>query len=208
MSGSSDAPAQRLQRAPVVALPVAHEAHVVPHSVRLGLRPEDGGERLLRAVVVLQREIGHAELVEEGEVVGGPPARPFQRDHRLRRFALGEQGEAGVVERVQVVGVLGEGLAEEGKGFVVAAVLVRENGLGDEDVGFTLLGARRGGEREQQCRPERDDQGEAAGGTGASGSAHWLRFYQMAAVESRFNAAAASGDSGSARGSARRSSDS
>ena len=135
--------AQRLQRAPVVALPVAHEAHVVPHSVRLGLRPEDGGERLLRAVVVLQREIGHAELVGEGEVVGGPPARPFQRDHRLRRFALGEQGEAGVVERVQVVGVLGEGLAEEGKGFVVAAVLVRENGLGDEDVGFTLLGARR-----------------------------------------------------------------
>ena len=128
--------AQRLQRAPVVALPVAHEAHVVPHSVRLGLRPEDGGERLLRAVVVLQREVGHAELVEEGEVVGGPPARPFQRDHRLRRFALGE------------------GLAEEGKGLVVAAALVRENGLGDEDVGFTLLGARRGGEREQQCRPD------------------------------------------------------
>jgi hypothetical protein len=66
---------------------------------------------------------------------------------------LSEQGEARVVERIQVVGVLGERLAKEGEGLVVSPVLVREDGLGHEDVGLALLRARR-----------RDPQREQAGG--------------------------------------------
>src|SRR5262249_30446677 len=68
---------------------------------------------------------------------------------------LGDVDEARVVESLDVLGVLGEGFAEEAEGLVVALVLVREDGLSDEHVRFRLLRVRR--ERRQYDEEQEQD---------------------------------------------------
>ena len=135
--------AERAQRVLVLLLAIAEIADVVAERVEGGIAGERLLEERLRPVVLLERDVGQAELIGDRGVGRRLLPGRLQVLDGLGRLPLAHVRHAGVVERLDVVGLLGQRLTQEVQRPVPLLVLDRQGGLGDVDVGVGQLGHRR-----------------------------------------------------------------
>ena len=148
-----DAAAKCLDSACVVPGAIAQQADVVADAIPCGVDSEGPLEWAPRLVVVTTREIGQPELEERRILVGLQVQRPLERCDGLIRPPDREQDHTRVVDRIDVVGRELERLSKGSESVVEPSIVVRDDSVGDEDIGLGCLGSgesRRDGENEEQ----------------------------------------------------------
>src|SRR4029453_9503371 len=153
-AGATDV--ERVERAAIVLLLVAQEAHVVSDAVERGLSLVRFLEQGLRLVVLPLREVRKPELEGDRRIVLRTHSRLLEERRGFGRMVLGHEHDAHKVVGLDVVRLRLDRLLEVGQRLVVLVFRKIEHRLRDVDVG--LGGLRGGALTENERRRQRDDE--------------------------------------------------